>query len=271
MSSDVETPPDAPVLRVRDLQCAYGNSVVLHGVSFDVAPREVFVVLGNSGSGKSTLMRNIVGLEQPVAGTVEIDGLRFDDATGQRRKDVLRRMGVLFQSGALFSSMTLSENVGLQLEEFTSLPPVAIREIASLKLGMVGLAGYEEYLPDEVSGGMRKRAALARALAMDPKLLFFDEPSAGLDPITSVELDELILGLRDALGTTLVIVTHELSSIYGVADRCIVLDSARRRVVAEGHPHALRDQSTDPFVRAFFNRTPLGAGATAASSISGES
>ena len=254
-------PVDAPpaVLSVRDLRCSYGDTLILEDVSFDVAPREVFVVLGTSGSGKSTLMRNIVGLEQPAAGTVEIDGQRFDNAVGEERRDVLRKMGVLFQSGALFSSMTLAENVGLQLEEFTSLPAAAIREIASLKLGMVGLAGYEEYLPDEISGGMRKRAALARALAMDPKLLFFDEPSAGLDPITSVELDELILGLRDSLGTTLVIVTHELSSIFKVADRCIVLDGSRRRVVAEGQPKELRAHSDDPFVHAFFNRIPLAA------------
>jgi phospholipid/cholesterol/gamma-HCH transport system ATP-binding protein len=214
----------------------------------------VFVILGGSGCGKSTLLRHLIGLRPPASGTIELCGERFDDAVGERRARLQRRFGVLYQSGALFSGMTLAGNVALPLEEFTDLPREAIRRIASRKLAMVGLSGYEGYLPNEISGGMQKRAGVARALALDPELLFFDEPSAGLDPITSAELDQMILGLRDLLGTTMVIVTHELSSIYAVADRCIMLDKARRTIVAEGSPAALRDTSDDPFVRAFFRR-----------------
>jgi phospholipid/cholesterol/gamma-HCH transport system ATP-binding protein len=239
-------------IRVRDLVCGYGDLTVLRDIEFAVAEGEIFVILGGSGSGKSTLLRHMIGLMQPRAGTIEIAGERFDGLRGPDRARMLRRIGVLYQSGALFSAMTLAENVGLPLVEFTDLPPRAVREIASMKLGMVGLAGFEEYLPSEISGGMRKRAGVARALALDPTLLFFDEPSAGLDPISSAELDRLILGLRENLGTTIVIVTHELASIFAVADRCIVLDGARNTIVARGVPAELRDSSDDPFVRAFF-------------------
>jgi phospholipid/cholesterol/gamma-HCH transport system ATP-binding protein len=214
----------------------------------------VFVILGGSGCGKSTLLKHMIGLVQPVAGTIEIDGEELTTAHGDARLGILRKFGVLYQSGALFSSMTLAGNVALPLEEFTDLPREAIDMIVRLKLDLVGLAQAVDRLPSELSGGMKKRAGVARALALDPEILFLDEPSAGLDPITSAEFDQLVLELRRSLGTTIVIVTHELQSIYAVADRCIMLDRARRTIVAEGRPADLRDTSEDPWVRAFFRR-----------------
>lgn len=248
-----------PIVRVVDMAARFGPVTVLEHVNFEVARGEIFVILGGSGCGKSTLLRHMIGQYDPEAGRIEIDGEELRTAVGEDRARILRKFGVLYQSGALFSSMTLAENVALPLQEFTELPGTAISQIASMKLEMVGLGGYEDYLPSEISGGMQKRAGIARALALDPELLFFDEPSAGLDPITSAELDELILGLRRNLGTTMVIVTHELASIYAVADRCIMLDKARRTIVAEGVPGDLRDHATDPFVRAFFRRDPAEA------------
>jgi phospholipid/cholesterol/gamma-HCH transport system ATP-binding protein len=259
----LETTPDAagaasgasdPVIRVRGFEARYGDTVVLQDVDFDVRRGEVFVILGGSGCGKSTLLRHLIGLIEPYAGTIEIDGDQLVGSDEATRNRILRKCGVLYQSGALFSSMTLAENIGLALEEFTDMPRNAIDVLARLKLSLVSLSGYEDHLPAEISGGMKKRAGVARALALDPEILFFDEPSAGLDPISSRELDELILTLRDTLGMTMVIVTHELASIYTVADRCIMLDKARLGLVAEGHPAQLRDHSEDPFVRAFFNR-----------------
>jgi len=242
------------VVRVRDLVAAYAGRVVLEDVSFDVRRGEVFVILGGSGCGKSTLLKHMIGLYQPASGTVEVQGEDLTAASGETRQAILRRFGVLYQSGALFSSMTLAENVALPLEEFTDLPRAAIEALVRVKLALVGLSQAESRFPSELSGGMKKRAGVARALALDPRLLFFDEPSAGLDPITSAELDQLILSLRDSLGATIVIVTHELPSIYAVADRCIMLDRARRTIVAEGRPAELRDASPDPWVRAFFRR-----------------
>ena len=234
---------------------------MLHDIDFEVARGEVFVILGGSGSGKSTLLKHMIGLLDPIRGTVEIEGEDLPSTSGEDRLRILRKFGVLYQSGALFSSMSLEENVALPLEEFTRLPRGAVRAVARLKLGLVGLAGHEHKLPAAVSGGMRKRAGVARALSLDPRILFFDEPSAGLDPITSAELDELILHLRDALGTTMVIVTHELASTFAVADHCIVLDGARQTVVARGTPEHLRDEVHDPYVRAFFRRETMdGAG-----------
>lgn len=247
-------PAADPVIRVRGLSAGYDGRAILENVSFDVRRGEVFVILGGSGCGKSTLMRHMIGLVPPTAGTVEIDGEDLTAAQGEARRRILRRFGVLYQSGALFSSMTLARNVALPLEEFTDLPRDAIDLLVHLKLDLVGLAHAWDRSPAELSGGMKKRAGVARALALDPKILFLDEPSAGLDPITSAEFDRLVLDLRATLGTTMVIVTHELQSIYAVADRCIMLDRARRTIVAEGRPSDLRDTSTDPWVRAFFRR-----------------
>lgn len=243
-----------PVIRVRGLRAGYDGRAILDDVSFDVRRGEVFVILGGSGCGKSTLLRHMIGLTDPLAGTIEIEGADLVAAQGDERLRMQRRFGVLFQSGALFSSLTLAENVALPLEEFTSLPREAIDLVVRLKLDLVGLAHAAERFPSELSGGMKKRAGVARALALDPGILFLDEPSAGLDPITSAEFDRLVLDLRASLGTTVVIVTHELQSIYAVADRCIMLDRARRTIVAEGRPADLRDTSSDPWVRAFFRR-----------------
>ncbi len=268
MPSETPPPPEAPappatvdaIVRVRGLRAAYGDVTILEDVSFDVKRGEVFVILGGSGCGKSTLLKHLIGLIEPAAGTIELDGTDLTASTPAERRELLRRFGVLFQSGALFSGMTLEQNVALPLQEFTPLPREAISRLAQLKLSLVDLDGYEAYRPDEISGGMQKRAGVARALALDPPIVFFDEPSAGLDPISAAELDQLILDLRDSLGTTMVIVTHELASIYAVADRCIVLDKARQTIVAEGHPATLRDESDDPYVRSFFNREPALAG-----------
>jgi phospholipid/cholesterol/gamma-HCH transport system ATP-binding protein len=249
---------DAPnVLSVRGLSIGYDGKVVLKDIDFDVALGEVFVVLGGSGCGKSTLLRTLIGLIDPIKGSVKVDGREFLGTDGEERRAMLRKFGVLYQSAALFSSMTLLENVALPLEEFTTLPKDAIEMIARTKLRLVALDGFEDHLPSEISGGMKKRAGVARALALDPRIVFLDEPSAGLDPITSAELDRLILDLRDALGTTMVVVSHELASIYAVADRCIVLEKRRHTIVARGKPAELRDTSDDPYVRAFFQRKSL--------------
>jgi phospholipid/cholesterol/gamma-HCH transport system ATP-binding protein len=245
------------VLSVHGLSIGYEGRVVLSNVDFEVKSGEVFVILGGSGCGKSTLLRTIIGLIDPIAGSVKLDGREFLHVEGEARLAVLRRMGVLYQSGALFSSMTLIENVSLPLEEFTALPKDAVEAIARTKLRLVGLEGFEDFAPSAISGGMKKRAGVARALALDPAIVFLDEPSAGLDPITSAELDRLIVELRDSLGTTMVVVTHELPSIFAIADQCIVLEKARHTIVARGKPAELRDTSTDPYVRAFFRREIL--------------
>jgi phospholipid/cholesterol/gamma-HCH transport system ATP-binding protein len=243
------TEPSAAV-RVTDLEQSFGARTIYRHVSFTVEQGEVFVILGGSGSGKSTLLRQMIGLLPPREGKVEILG-RDVYAGGS---EVLARIGVMFQSGALFGSMTLLENVMLPLEMHTALPPRARAEVARVKLGLVGLADAEGLLPAEISGGMTKRAAIARALALDPPLLFLDEPSAGLDPATSAGLDRLILDLRQELGATFVVVTHELASILAIADRCIMLDVAAQGVIAEGDPRGLRDASDNPTVRRFFRR-----------------
>jgi len=246
--------PDQPAIELTDVTCGYGERVVLEHVSFAVKRAEIFFIIGGSGCGKSTLLRHMIGLHTPTRGSVRYFGRDFVTATAGERKDLLRTFGVLYQGGALWSSMTLRENVALPLELLTDLDGREREEIVALKLAQVGLAGYEDYFPAEISGGMKKRAGLARALALDPAIVFFDEPSAGLDPITSLKLDELVREIRDTLGTTIVIVSHELASIFDLADRVVMLDKEAKGIIAEGDPNALREGSADPRVREFLNR-----------------
>jgi len=241
-------------IEIRNLTMAYGSFVVMRDLDFEIPPGEVFVIMGGSGCGKSTLMRHMIGLKSPDKGQVLYDEVSFWDSDPEERARMMRRFGVLYQSGALWSSMTLAENVALPLQQYTDLAAGPIRELVSLKLALVGLAGFEDYFPAEISGGMRKRAGLARAMALDPDVLFFDEPSAGLDPISARLLDDLILELRDSLGTTVVVVTHELASIFAIADNSVFLDTDTKTQIALGNPRALRAESPDPKVRRFLNR-----------------
>ena len=242
------------IIEVKGLTIGYDGNVVLKDVSFDVRRGEVFVILGGSGCGKTTLLKHMIGLHPPMSGEVRIEGRDLVAAEGDERQEILTRIGVSYQSGALFGSMTISQNVRLPLEEYTNLPEDALELIAWMKLRLVGLEDSGLKLPSELSGGMQKRAAIARAMALDPVVVFLDEPSAGLDPVTSAELDALILRLNEAVGTTFVIVTHELPSIYAIADRVIMLDKKKQGILAEGAPEELRDHSTEPFVRQFFHR-----------------
>jgi len=244
----------SPIITVRGLTMAYGAFVVMRDLDFEVREKDIFAIIGGSGCGKSTLLRHLVGLQEPAAGEIYYNNRNFTSADPAERKRMARRFGVMYQSGALWSSLTLAENIAMPIEEHTSLKPRAVRELVSYKLALVGLSGYEDYYPAQISGGMNKRAGIARAMALDPDILFLDEPGAGLDPLSSRRLDDLILRLRDALGSTVVIVTHELESIFAIADRAVFLDTTTRSQGAIGNPGELRDHSDNATVRNFLNR-----------------
>jgi len=258
MDTNATTPSnsqnDQPHIIVKNLTMAYGSFVLMRDINFTVRHGDIFIIMGGSGCGKSTLLRHLIGLKEPATGEIIYGDINFTRADPARRELMLRRFGILYQSGALWSSLTLAENVGLPLGEFTDLTPSQIRELAALKLALVGLSGFEDFYPNEISGGMQKRAGLARAMALDPEILFFDEPSAGLDPISSSLLDELILELRDSLGATIVIVTHELASIFAIGNNCVFLDADSREQIASGNPNRLLANSQDPRVRKFLTR-----------------
>ena len=247
------------IIVVKNLTVGYGDNIILKDLNFSVKRGEVFVILGGSGCGKSSLLKNMIGLYEPPVGDVLIEGHDIVTAEGAERQNILTRFGVMYQQGALFCSMNLLENVRLFLEEYTDLTADEMSLIARCKLDLVGLLPYESFMPSEISGGMQKRAAIARAMALDPDILFLDEPSAGLDPITSAELDQTILSISRNLGITFVVVTHELPSIFTIADRVIMLDKTTKGIIAEGKPQWLRDHSDVPLVRQFFNRDFHGA------------
>jgi len=241
---------------VDDLSLAYGEFVIQTNLNFTVNRGDIFIVMGGSGCGKSTLLKSMIGLKRPAKGEVCYDGVSFWASEKPQQETMRRRFGTTFQAGALWSSMTLADNIGLALKQYTDLNEKEIRDVAAYKLMLVGLAGFEDYYPNEISGGMMKRAGLARAMALDPEILFFDEPSAGLDPISAKLLDDLILELRDSLGTTIVLVTHELPSIFELGDNAIFLDAETKTMIAQGKPDELKD-SPNPKVRAFMSRGRL--------------
>jgi phospholipid/cholesterol/gamma-HCH transport system ATP-binding protein len=245
--------PEAHIT-VQNLTMAYGDFVLMRDLTFTVNQGDIFIIMGGSGCGKSTLLRHLIGLNEPATGEIFYGDMNFTKASPRERETKLQRFGILYQSGALFSSMTLAENVGVPLQEYTDLSAEEIRDIASLKLALVGLKGFEDYYPSQISGGMQKRAGLARAMSLDPEILFFDEPSAGLDPISSHLLDQLIVELRDNLGATVVVVTHELASIFAIGNNSVFLNVEKRTMTAQGDPKDLRAHSDDPDVRKFLSR-----------------
>lgn len=242
------------IIDVKNLTVGYEDEIVLENVSFEVRQGEIFIILGGSGCGKSTLMNHVIGLHEPQQGTILIHGKNLVNADRRLREEILSSFGVSFQGGALLGSMTLLDNIMLPLSEHTALPEKAIRWIARQKLKLVGLEGYDLHMPSQLSGGMQKRAALARAMALDPDILFLDEPSAGLDPVTAARLDELILQLSNTFGVTFVIVTHELQSIFSLAGRAIMLDKDSKGIIAEGNPNDMKNDRSNPAVWRFFNR-----------------
>jgi phospholipid/cholesterol/gamma-HCH transport system ATP-binding protein len=245
---------DPTIIQVSDLSAKYGDDLVLKDVTFQVRRGEILAVIGGSGCGKTTLLRHLVGLNAPATGRIAIDGLDISDQENDAFQTALRKIGILFQGGALFGSMSLAENVALPIREYTDLDAAAVTDLVRLKLCSVDLGGYENHLPSELSGGMIKRAALARALALDPEILFLDEPTAGLDPVISAEIEELILRINHSLGTTMVIITHSLNIIFKVAHRVIMLDKSAKGIVAQGDPKELKEKSPNPIVKQFFNR-----------------
>ena len=249
-----QTTPAEAHIEVQDLTMAYGDFVIQRDLTFTINHGDIFIIMGGSGCGKSTLLRHLNGLMAPAKGKVFYDGVSYWEAPTDEQERIKRGFGMSFQSGALWSSLTLAENVALPLGEYTDLSPAEISEIVSFKLALVGLAGFEAFYPSEISGGMQKRAALARAMALDPGILFFDEPSAGLDPISSRRLDDLILELRDSLGTTIVVVTHELASIFTIGNNSVFLDPETKTMIASGDPNWLRTDCPDDKVRTFLNR-----------------
>ncbi len=251
--------PDAQI-EVRGLDMGYGSFILMRDLNFTVNRGDVFIIMGGSGCGKSTLLKVLVGLKEPLRGQVLYGDMNLWEGDAQERERITRRFGILYQQGALWSSLTLAENVALPLQLYTSLSPAQIREIVSLKMALVGLAGFEEFYPSEISGGMRKRAGLARAMALDPDILFFDEPSAGLDPVSARLLDDLILELRNSLGTTIVVVTHELASIFAIGNNSVYLDVETRTMTASGDPKKLLAESRDPKVQNFLTRGEAGMG-----------
>ena len=255
---------NTPHIIVTELTMAYGDFVIQRNLNFTVNHNDIFIIMGGSGCGKSTLLRHMIGLQSPAKGQIYYGDINFWHADPAERSRLMQKCGILYQKGALWSSMTLAENVALPLEEYTDLPARDINEIVALKLALVGLAGYEEFYPSEISGGMQKRAGLARAMALDPDILFFDEPSAGLDPVSAKRLDDLILELRDSLGTTVVVVTHELASIFAIGNNSVFLDGATHTMIAQGDPHMLLAETDDPKVKEFLTRGAVvsaGAGA----------
>ncbi|MEM7145081.1 MAG: ATP-binding cassette domain-containing protein [Verrucomicrobiota bacterium] len=243
-----------PHIKVEDLTMAYGSFVVMRDITFAINHGDVFIIMGGSGCGKSTLLRHLIGLKEPAHGEIYFEDINFTAANRDTRRDITRKFGVMYQSGALWSSLTLAENVALPIEQYTSLKRGQIRDLVSYKLGLVGLGGFEDFYPAQISGGMCKRAGIARAMALDPEILFLDEPSAGLDPISARRLDDLILHLRDSIGSTIVIVTHELASIFAVGTNSVYLDNQSRTMGATGDPKELRDHSPRDDVRLFLNR-----------------